>query len=74
MVKESLPNARLTINRINGADGEISVTWVTNAMTARDGIDYIGGSGTLTFAHGETSKDMDIQLLGKVRFLNFSFI
>ncbi|GAB1604677.1 sodium/calcium exchanger 3-like [Argonauta hians] len=65
VVKESLPNALATVNRINGADGEITVSWQTTPISATDGTDFVGGNGILTFAHGETSKNIDIPILGK---------
>ena len=38
--------------RQHGIDGEISVKWKTNENTAKDNIDYKGGSGVLTFLDG----------------------
>ncbi|XP_059147493.1 sodium/calcium exchanger 2-like [Physella acuta] len=64
IVKESASAARLVVNRVNGADGEVTVKWVTKDMTARNRHEYEGGEGVVTFSHGETSKIIVIQING----------
>ena len=44
----------------------VSVDWATANGTAVAGSDYEAASGTLTFAPGETSKTVTVQLLGDV--------
>jgi len=62
-VNETAGKAQLFVNRVNGADGCISVGWKTKDLTAVNGKDYIGGEGTLLFEHGETSKSLEIHIL-----------
>ncbi|KAI8797275.1 sodium/calcium exchanger 2, partial [Biomphalaria glabrata] len=62
IVKESALNASLMINRVNGADGEVQVTWTTTDITARSEIDYAGGEGKVLFRHGETSSTISIDI------------
>ncbi|CAG5117035.1 unnamed protein product, partial [Candidula unifasciata] len=64
IVKESSGSAQLTINRVNGADGEVKVSWKTQDLSARSGHDYVGAEGTVLFKHGETSKIISIDILG----------
>lgn len=51
------------VNRVNGADGLVTVRWRTKDLTAVHNKDYIGGEGTLTFEHGETSKTINLKIL-----------
>ena len=63
--------AQLYVNRINGADGTVSVRWQTKDMSAKTNKDYIGGEGTLSFSHGETEKTIGITILDtNVRYLD----
>ena len=64
IVKESVDNAQLTINRVNGADGEVTVNWKTKDLSAKAGREYIGGSGNVTFLHGETAKNIEVGIIG----------
>jgi len=41
-----------------------SVTWRTSAGTARPGSDYVGGTGTVTFAPGQTSRTVGVWVIG----------
>ena len=43
---------------------EVKVNWATADGTATAGADYTGNSGLLTFAPGETSKTIDVAVLG----------
>ncbi len=43
------------MERIGGADGDISVQWKTSDGSAKSPKDYQGGEGTLVFKHGEVS-------------------
>ena len=64
IVKESAEQAHLTINRVNGADGEVVVSWRTKDLSAKAGQEYVGDSGKITFSHGETSKDIHVGIIG----------
>lgn len=44
--------------------GELSVTWLTVNGTATDPGDYTRGSGTLTFARGQTSQQITVPIIG----------
>lgn len=45
---------------------EVQVTWATADATAVAGEDYVGASGVLTFAPGETVRAVAIEILGDV--------
>ena len=52
--------AKIPIERTNGADGDVEVSWETQDMTAKSGRDYCGGEGVIRFTHGETTKNLEI--------------
>ena len=62
IAKESSRRVRIPVNRINGADGHVSVAWKTRDITAISGKDYQGGEGVLKFDHGETCRTIDIEI------------
>ncbi|XP_052779900.1 sodium/calcium exchanger 3-like isoform X2 [Mya arenaria] len=62
VIKESYYVARIPVNRINGCDGHVSVKWRTSDITAKEGIDYQGREGLLTFDNQEINKTIDIPL------------
>lgn len=62
IAKESSRRVRIPVNRINGADGHVSVAWKTKDITAISGKDYQGGEGVLKFDHGETCRTIDIEI------------
>ncbi|GFO31494.1 sodium/calcium exchanger, partial [Plakobranchus ocellatus] len=66
IIKESVESAQLTINRINGADGEVKVHWKTQDMSAVSGREYKGGQGMVVFKHGETSQVLTVDIYGIV--------
>lgn len=45
-------------------DQEVTVSYATADGTATAGVDYVAASGTLTFARGETTKTVTVQVLG----------
>ncbi|RMF47726.1 MAG: hypothetical protein D6755_04750, partial [Anaerolineae bacterium] len=53
----------LTVERINGTAGAVSVQYVTSQGTATASSDYTSASGVLNFADGETSKTFTLQTL-----------
>lgn len=67
IAKESSRRVRIPVNRINGADGHVSVAWKTKDITAISGKDYQGGEGVLKFDHGETSRTIDIEIFDSMK-------
>jgi hypothetical protein len=70
----SLPNSNVSVNEINDevllsavldeASGtEVTVNYSTVNDTAEDGVDFSGGSGSITFAPGETEKTISIPII-----------
>lgn len=56
------PSAQLTVTLSNPSAFEISANFDTSASTAGEE-DFVASSGTITFAPGETSKDIQIGVL-----------
>ena len=52
----------LTVQRVNGSAGAVSVNWATSNGTA-GGTDFTAASGVLNFANGETSKTIAVTIL-----------
>ncbi|XP_062620472.1 sodium/calcium exchanger 1-like isoform X2 [Saccostrea cucullata] len=67
IAKESSRRVRIPVNRINGADGHVSVAWKTRDITAISGKDYAGGEGVLKFDHGETCRTIDIEIFDSMK-------
>lgn len=63
VIKESIGKAYIKVNRTQGTDGRVEVTWKTTDQTAVNGKDYHGGSGTLVFEHGEQAKSIAIDII-----------
>jgi solute carrier family 8 (sodium/calcium exchanger) len=63
LVKESCKVCTLDVERVNGADGEVSVDWKTIDGTAKSPQDFEGGEGTLHFKHGEILKTLEIHIV-----------
>jgi hypothetical protein len=59
-VNETAGHATITVNRIGGSSGPVSVDYTTVDGTAKQPGDYGTTSGTLTFAGGETQKTFEI--------------
>lgn len=62
--------AEVVILRKNGSDGEVTVNFTTVALdksesTATPGLDFTEKNGTLKFAHGETQKIIEIEILAR---------
>ncbi|MEM9923203.1 MAG: Calx-beta domain-containing protein [Cyanobacteria bacterium P01_D01_bin.50] len=53
-----------TVNLSTSSTETIALDFLTADGSATDGIDYIGTSGTLTFNPGETSKTIDVSVIG----------
>lgn len=52
----------VTLSQASGR--EVKISWATADGTATAGSDYTGGGGTLTFAPGETAKNIDVAVIG----------
>jgi hypothetical protein len=62
-VLENADSLSLTVNRIDGSSGSVSVDYVTRDGTATAGSDYQTTLGTLTFADGVTSQSFAVPLI-----------
>jgi len=56
------PTVAFTVNLVPAGVQTVTVDWATSDGTAIAGSDYIGASGRLTFAPGETSKTIEIAI------------
>ena len=68
LVKESIGNAQLSIIRQNGADGDVKVKWRTVDKTAINGKDFHGGEGEIEFKHGETQRNLEIEIIDDMEY------
>ncbi len=59
-------NAAVAVRLSQPSAQEVRVNYQTAALTATDGQDFTSGSGTLVFAPGETSKDVNVPVNGDV--------
>jgi hypothetical protein len=59
-VNETGGHVTVTVQRVGGSGGAVSVDYATSDGSATSPADYAATSGTLTFADGETSKTFDI--------------
>ena len=57
-------NATFTVRLSTASGRTVTVDWATSDGTATAGADYTTGSGTLTFAAGETEKTFDVAVTG----------
>jgi uncharacterized delta-60 repeat protein len=62
-VNESGTNAVLTVRRVGGTTGQITVQVVTSGGSATPGVDYIDLTNTVTFKQAETQKTLNIPVL-----------
>ena len=67
-VNENQGTANVTVTRTGGSDGAVAVNYTTSNGTATAGTDYTPASGTLTFAAGETSKLVTVNVAGDTAF------
>jgi hypothetical protein len=59
-VSEGAGTASVTISRVGDTTNAATVEYVTSDGTAQQAKDYTAGSGTLSFAAGETSKTLSV--------------
>jgi len=62
---ENAGNAAVEIQRHDGAEGTIGVSFSTHDGTAVHGLDYMAAGGALTFAPGETFKTVAVPILNR---------
>ena len=62
-VAESAGTLTVTVDRINGSDGAVSVDYATTNGSATAGADYSASAGTLSFADGQTSASFNVPIL-----------
>lgn len=56
----------LEVMRHRGARGAVSLPYKTVEGTAKEGDDYIGNSGELKFADGQTKAEIEIEVMNRV--------
>jgi subtilisin family serine protease/subtilisin-like proprotein convertase family protein len=61
-------NATFAVSLSGPANHNVAVQYVTAAGTATAGTDYVTTSGTLTFAPGETAKNVVVSVRGDTRY------
>lgn len=59
-VKETDGNASVTVRRVGGSSGSVTVDYTTSDGTAHSGSDYTATSGTLTFNSGQTEASFNV--------------
>src|SRR5262249_28301064 len=62
-VVENQAVATITVTRVGGSTGAVSVQTATSSGSATAGSDSPASSGTLTFADGETSKPFGVPII-----------
>jgi hypothetical protein len=62
-VAEDGGSATITVVRMGGTGGGVTVRYATSNGTGLAGTDYVARSGTLTFGVGETSKTFSVPVL-----------
>ena len=62
-VPENAGTASITVNRVDGSRGTVTVHYTTVAQNATPGLDFTPVSGTLTFAPGVTSQTLVVPVL-----------
>ncbi|TAN61452.1 MAG: tandem-95 repeat protein, partial [Magnetospirillum sp.] len=63
VVNEGAGTAAVTVSLSRTWDAAVSVDWASADGTALAGSDYVAGSGTLTFAPGETAKTIQVAII-----------
>jgi surface-anchored protein len=65
-VTGGVPTATLTVQRVGGHDGPLTVAYSATDGTAFDGVDYENATGVIAFADGQESAIIAIPLLGTI--------
>lgn len=63
-VSEASTGSVIVVNLSEAHSSAVTVEWSTQDGSATSGLDYVAAGGSLTFAPGQTSKPVDIPLLG----------
>ena len=67
-VSESAGTATFTVTRSDNTTGALTVDFAISSGTATSGTDFTAGSGTLSFAAGETSKSIAVSITNDSTF------
>ena len=59
---EQATNFPITISRVGGSYGGMTISYSTTARTATAGVDYQSSSGIITFADGDTTKTFTVPI------------
>ncbi len=62
-VLENDGSLSITVNRVSGSSGTVTVDYATQEDTALAGVDYVSALGTLTFNDGVTSQNFSISII-----------
>ncbi|MDB5391371.1 MAG: hypothetical protein JWM11_7017 [Planctomycetaceae bacterium] len=62
-VSEKVGIAHLTVNRVGGSSGAVTVHYSIVGVSAVDGVDFHAASGTLNFADGQTSATIGVSII-----------
>ncbi|UXI66974.1 Calx-beta domain-containing protein [Tahibacter amnicola] len=73
-ISELVPQIQLTVERVNGSGGPVSVNYSTSNGTATAGADYTAASGTLNWPAGDVgARTITISLINNVAVENREF-
>jgi subtilisin family serine protease len=67
-IAESGASLTVTVSRVGGTAGEVTVGYATANGSAFAGSDYVAASGTLTFLDGESSRTFEIAILNDANY------
>ncbi|NJN49227.1 MAG: hypothetical protein HC805_04890, partial [Alkalinema sp. RL_2_19] len=62
-VDEAIGTVNLTVNRIGGSDGIVTIDYATLGVSASPEADYVTQSGTITFQDGETEATFSLEII-----------
>ncbi len=63
IVPENAGQVLIPVTRSGGTLGAITLTYDTGDYTAKSGVNYVGGTGSVTFADGQTTANIIITVL-----------
>jgi hypothetical protein len=59
---ENSGNATITVQRVGGTNGSVTVNYATSNGTGQSGLEYTATNGTLSFAQGEGTKTFTVAI------------
>ncbi|BBH21848.1 hypothetical protein Back11_31930 [Paenibacillus baekrokdamisoli] len=62
-VKEGQRYAAVTVERLGGSMGNVTVDYCLCDLTAKKGSDFLGSSGTIAFRNGERTKRIQLKII-----------